>query len=102
MHSLLTTLLRRPFTQCKVLGNSRRNTLFSRGPEILLAHIASPTMSNEVSSEPFVLYCEVLATEIRDEEVGHKNTDNATDGSDDESPFLAEMVLDWGKRPANR
>lgn len=81
------------------LCNGLWNTFFSRCTKILLPHVTLPAMSDEVGSELLVFYREILATQIRDEEVSDEDTDNAADSSDDESPLLAQIVLNRREGP---
>lgn len=54
-------------------------------------------MSQKIGTKPLILVSKIVSFEIWNEDPRDGNTDDATDGRDDESPFLAQVVLDGGE-----
>jgi hypothetical protein len=80
------------------LSNERRfDALLGKPLKILLTHLSDPAVGNEIRPEPFILLFQVLTPEVTHEEPCHQDARDATDGCDDESPPLAQVVLDWGE-----
>ena len=62
--------------------------------QILLAHHTMPAIADQVSPESLVLDGQIVARQVRDEEIGDQHADHAGDRGDDEGPSDAEMVFD--------
>lgn len=70
------------------------NTRISNIFKISFSHFSMPTMLDKICPELLVILSQVVTLQVSDKEERDCNTDNTTDGSDDESPASTEVVFD--------
>jgi len=69
------------------------DALVCEGLQVVFAHLLTPSVCNEVSAELLVLHRQVVALDVRNEEVSHKHARNPTDRRNDKRPPLAQIRL---------
>lgn len=62
-----------------------------------ISHLAVPPVGEQVSSELLILLGKVILGLVLDEEEGQKDTDQSTNGGNEESPPFAQVGLNWGE-----